>query len=87
MKLRHFAPMPATAGAAVAIIAAPTALAADNSSQSCATVPGVDTVCSSPGTVQINDSAPVQFGPQYPYWEGGYFGGYGFGTGHDDGHR
>ncbi len=88
MKVRYITPLVAAAGAAMAIIAAPTALAADNGDQSCATTPGVDTVCSSPGNVQINDSAPVQFGPQYPYWEGGYFGGFGgFGGGHAGGHR
>jgi hypothetical protein len=86
MKLRHITPLLAAAGAAAAIVAAPSALAADTD-QSCTTTPGVDTVCSSPGNVQINDSAPVQFGPQYPYWAGDYFGGYGYGGGHAGGHR
>ena len=54
--------------------------------QSC-TSAGLDTVCSSPGNVQINDSPPVQFGPQYPYWDGDYFGGYGYGGVHAGGHR
>ena len=30
------------------------------------------------GNAQINDSAPVQIGPQHPYWKGGWG---------DDGHR
>lgn len=85
MKLRHISPLLAAAGAAAAIVAAPTALAVTNTDQSCTTAPGVDTVCSSPGNVQINDSPPVQFGPQYPYWEGDYFGGYG--GAHVGGHR
>ena len=74
IKLRYITPLLAAAGVAAAIVAAPTALAAD-------------TVCSSPGNVQINDSAPIQFGPQYPYWAGDYFGGYGYGGGHTGGHR
>lgn len=88
MKLRYITPLVAAAGAAVAIVAAPLAMA-DNSDQSCTTSPGVNTICSSPGNVQLNDSAPVTYGPQYPYWDGGYYGGYGYGGGygHSGGHR
>jgi len=84
MKFHYVTPLVAAAGAAVAIIAAPAALATDSGDQSCTTAPGVGTVCSSPGNVQINDSTPVQFGPQYLYWE---VGGYGYGGGHVGGHR
>jgi hypothetical protein len=72
MKLRYITPALATVATAMAIVAAPTAAAADL--QSCSTA-GPDTMCESPGNVQINDSAPVQFAPQYPYWEGGYYDG------------
>ena len=56
--------------------------------ENCTYVNGsADTQCQTPGNVQINDSPPpVQYTPQYPYWEGGYFGGYsGFHAG--GGHR
>jgi len=70
MKLRYITPALATIGIATAIIAAPSAMAADT--QACTTgSPG--SACQSPGNVQINDSAPVQFAPQYPYWEGDSF--------------
>jgi hypothetical protein len=83
MKFRCITPLVVAAGAAAAIIAAPAAMAADMGDQSCNAVPGVvDSVCVTPGNAQLNDSAPVQFGPQYPYWEGGYWGGYGHGHGH-----
>jgi hypothetical protein len=72
MKLRYITPVLSAAAAAAAIIAAPTASAANV--QTCTTA-GTDTMCQSPGNVQINDSAPVQFAPQYPYFEGGYFDG------------
>ena len=70
MKLRYITPMLAAAGTAAAIIAAPTAMAADT--QSCSNT-GAGSVCESPGNVQINDSPPVQFTPQYDYWEGDFF--------------
>jgi hypothetical protein len=64
------------AGAAMAAIAlAPIAMADDTTApdpgaHSCAS--GTDTECETPGNVQINDSpGPVQYVPQYPYWEGG----------------
>jgi hypothetical protein len=52
----------ATAAGAVAISAAPMA-AADPTS--CNAV-GPDSVCQTPGNVQINDSAPIQYAPEYP---------------------
>src|SRR5271168_546290 len=70
MKFRYITPLLVAAGAAAAIIAAPTAMAANTTDQ-CSAVPGVvDSVCVTPGNAQLNDSAPVQFGPQYPYWGG-----------------
>jgi hypothetical protein len=72
MKLRYITSILAAAGAAAAIVAAPTAGAADTPAPSCTTT-GAGSICESPGNVQINDSAPVQFAPQYPYWEGDYF--------------
>jgi hypothetical protein len=75
MKLAYITSILAATGVAAAIVTAPTALAADTA-QSCTTTP-TGSVCESPGNTQINDSAPVQFAPQYPYWEGDYFhGGY-----------
>jgi hypothetical protein len=51
----------------------------------CSAVPGVvDSVCVTPGNAEINDSAPVQFGPQYPFWGFGLLGG---GYGHGGGRR
>lgn len=88
MKIRYITPLVVAAGAAAAIIAAPAAMAAGTTDQ-CSAVPGVvDSVCVTPGNAQINDSAPIQYGPQYPYWEGGWggWGGYGHG-GFGGGHR
>jgi hypothetical protein len=85
IKLSYFTPLLAAGAAAVAIAAAPTAMAAATSG-GCHMVGG-DPVCpnthstltsQSPGNSQINASpGPVGFGPQYPYDEGGYWGGYG----------
>ncbi|HZA10731.1 hypothetical protein [Mycobacterium sp.] len=76
--LRYVVPLMGAA-AAVSIIAAPTALAA-STTPDCTYVSGsLNTQCESPGNVQINDSAPVTYGPQYPYYEGGFFGGHGGG--------
>lgn len=47
---------------AVAISLAPIAAA---ETSACGSV-GPDTECQTPGNVQINDSAPVQYAPQYP---------------------
>jgi hypothetical protein len=65
----------AAAAGAVAISAAPMA-AADPTS--CSTI-GPDSECQTPGNVQFNDSAPVQYAPQYP--EFGQLG-YGVAAGH-----
>jgi hypothetical protein len=70
MKLRYITPILAAAGAAAAIVAAPSAMAADV--QSCTTT-GVQTACQSPGNVQINDSVPAPFYPQYDYSPGDFF--------------
>jgi hypothetical protein len=93
MKLRYItrnltAGILTAGGVAAAIVAAPTALAADTTAPSCTTT-NAGSICQSPGNTQINDSAPVQFAPQYPYWEGDYFGGYGGygGYGHGSHHR
>jgi hypothetical protein len=67
MMLRWAAPMVGVAIAG-AIWAAPTALAQPDE-PSCTDVGGTDT-CESPGNVQIDASPPVDFAPQYPYWEG-----------------
>ncbi len=71
-KLRYTAPSLLVA-AGLLIGTAPTALAAPEVIPAdCTTVDGAATVC---GDTSINDSPPVQFGPQYPYWEGnGIFG-------------
>jgi hypothetical protein len=84
MKIRYFAPLMAAAATA-AIFTAPAALA-DSTTTSCNYLNGaLDTQCSSPGNTQINDAPPVvQYGPQYPYWEGGFIGGFG---GFHGGHR
>jgi hypothetical protein len=52
--------------AAASIAAAPTALA----EQSCSNLGANSTMCQTPGNVQINESPPVQYGPQYPYLGG-----------------
>jgi hypothetical protein len=84
-RFAYLASVLAVGAAAAAIGLAPIASAADTpSTQTSCTDAGTDTVCQSPGNVQINDSPPVDFTPQYPYWEGGY--GYGGGY-HGGGHR
>jgi hypothetical protein len=55
--------------AAASIAAAPTVLAG----QSCTNLGANRTICQSPGNVQINDSPPVQYAPQYPYLGGPIF--------------
>ena len=65
-----------TAAAAVAVgalLAAPTAAAADPN-QTCTDVSGPDTECSSPGNVQINDSPSAA--QANPFAEGFYPGPY-----------
>ena len=92
IKITYITPLLAAGAAAVAIVAAPTAMAAS------ATTGPVQQACTNgvcpdshtslapnaplPGNVQLNDSpGPAQYSPQYPYDEGGYVGGYG-GYGH-----
>jgi hypothetical protein len=63
-----------TAAAAVAVgalLAAPTAAAADGD-QTCTAVSGPDTECSSPGNVQINDSPSAAEANAGPF-EGGFY--------------
>ena len=63
---RYLPPMLLAVAATASIAAAPLALA----EQSC-THPSVNsTVCQTRGNVQINDSPPVQYAPQYPYLGG-----------------
>jgi hypothetical protein len=52
----------AAGAGAVAISGAPIA-AADTSG--CVSI-GPNTECQTPGNVQINDSAPIQYAPEYP---------------------
>ena len=98
MQIRNnfIAPLLLAAGVAVGIAAAPTAMAASGAPAR----PCTNGVCPDghttlagplPGNTQLNDSPPVDFAPQYPYWEGGYggYGGYGhggFGGGFGGGH-
>jgi hypothetical protein len=93
IKFSHIAPLLATGAAAVAIAAAPTAMAAN--ADPAPVFPHRHTTLAGglPGNVQLNDSAgPVQYSPQYPFDEGGDFGGYGgyghggFGGGFGGGH-
>ena len=81
MKLRYLTPLLAATAAAASIAVAPLAQADPSTAQlSCVAVGGAGTECQTPGNVQINDSARVQFTPQYPYWEGDsmhHFGGRG----------
>jgi hypothetical protein len=65
------APAVAAIGVAAVISVgfAPTATA-QSDDQSCTNVPGADTVCESPGNVQINATPQVDYAPQYPFWEG-----------------
>jgi hypothetical protein len=95
INLSYIAPLLAAGAAAVAIAAAPTAMAA-TAPAGCHMM-GADPVCPNthstlisppPGNSQINASpGGVDFAPQYPYDEGGYWGGYrgGYGGGHGGG--
>ena len=76
-KLRFIAPLLAAGAAAVSIAAAPVALAESTTAQqSCTFTTQTDTLCQSPGNVQLNVSPGyMQYGPQYPYWEGDNHGG------------
>jgi hypothetical protein len=77
----------ASGAAAISIAVAPVALADSTSAQqACTFTSQSDTQCQSPGNVQLNDSPGfIQYGPQYPYWEGDFYGGHsrgGMGGGH-----
>ena len=61
------------AGAVAAVLGAPVAAADDN--PACSNTGGGDTVCSTPGNVQINDSPPVE-DFTLPYWDEAFGGGY-----------
>jgi hypothetical protein len=61
-KVKAITLLVATGVGALAISVAPIAAA---SSTGCSTM-GADTECQTPGNVQINDSAPIQYAPEYP---------------------
>jgi hypothetical protein len=61
-KVKAITLLVAAGAGAVAISVAPIAAA---SSTGCSTM-GADTECQTPGNVQINDSAPIQYAPEYP---------------------
>ena len=64
MRINYYLTTLVAAGAAASAIAA-APLAAADSGASCGTgVPG--SICATPGNVQINDSLPPDFAPQYP---------------------
>ncbi len=74
MRLWYFAPL-AIAAAAATIAVAPTAAAVPTPiQQTCTDLGGSNTQCQSPGNVQINDSPPVQYAPQYPFFGYGMYG-------------
>ena len=75
---RFIVPLFAAGAAAVSIAVAPAALAESSTTQqACTFTTQSDTECQSPGNVQLNDSPGfIQYGPQYPYWEGDFYGGY-----------
>ena len=69
---RYLAPAVLTGAAALAILAAPAASAADAPHMSCVDHGGGNTLCESPGNVQLTAAPPaVQYGPQYPYLDRG----------------
>jgi hypothetical protein len=87
MTRRFTAPLLAVGAAAISIAVAPMALAdSTTTQQACTATSQSDTECQSPGNVQLNDSPGfIQYGPQYPFWEGDFGGGFshrGMGGGH-----
>jgi hypothetical protein len=78
MTRRFIAPLIAAAAAAISIAVAPMALAdSPTTQQACTYTSQSDTECQSPGNVQLNDSPGyIQYGPQYPWWEGDFDGGF-----------
>ena len=79
IKRRCLPPMLLAVAAAASIAAAPTALA---DPPTCTYLSDSTTQCQTPGNVQINDSPPVQYAPQYPF-----FGGEGLIIFHHGGHH
>jgi len=89
IKLSYLTPLLAAGAAAAAIASAPTAMAAANPAGPGCHMMGSVPVCPDthstlasdpPGNSQINASpGPIVYAPQYPYGEGGYWGGYGRG--------
>lgn len=75
LKLRNVA-LFCGAAATASTIAAPTASATTIWPDCSKVSMAIDIRCQSPGDVQINNSAPVQFGPQSTYWSSGYWFGY-----------
>lgn len=78
MPTRYLTPLLAAAGAAVAVLGAPTA-AADPTMPQCTSAGGDQSVgtatteCETPGNVQINATAPDV--PAYPYpWDDEFYG-------------
>jgi len=79
--LRYLTPLVAAAGAAVTVLAAPTAGAdPDSNLPSCTDVAGdavlgdTTTECATPGNVQLNAS-PTVTEPDYPYpWDDEFYG-------------
>jgi hypothetical protein len=64
----------AAAGAVAALLGAPAA-AADDTNPNCVNTGSGDTVCSTPGNVEINASPPVdEF--SLPYWDEAFGGAY-----------
>lgn len=65
IKRGYLPPMLLAVAVAASLAAAPTALA----EQSCTNLGANNTMCQTPGNVQINDSPPpVQYAPQFPYF-------------------
>jgi hypothetical protein len=63
------------AGAVAALLGAPAASADDDTTNPSCSNTGGDTVCQTPGNVQINDSPPVdEF--TLPYWDEAFGGAY-----------
>ena len=84
IRVKYLTPVLAAGAAAVAIAAAPTALA-DSSQQTCTSLSTSSTKCQSPGDAEINDSLP--YANVLPQWSefgqqsGGPYGGAGGGAG------
>ena len=64
--LNHITQLLPAGAVAIAIAAAPSAVA----EPPCTNLGGSKTKFQSPGSVQINDAPPAQFAPQYPSWAG-----------------